>query len=159
MTSALSANAAGWPARTGSTRCLPIASQSLTCARQFVLSYKPCFAISDLPPSSEASVSDPIPFEPVKLRPRHDGWTAERQGRFIPALAESGCVQEAGRRIEEVPVTLVATADYRRNVTPNHSPAESGASAKVTKWKKWKTPRIDPLTVTVRLSQRKAAAH
>ena len=44
-------------------------------------------------------MSDPIPFEPAKLRPRHDGWTAEKQYRFIQALAESGCVDEACRRV------------------------------------------------------------
>lgn len=41
----------------------------------------------------------PIPFEPVQLRPRHDGWTAERQIRFIEALAASGCVAEACRHV------------------------------------------------------------
>jgi hypothetical protein len=29
----------------------------------------------------------PIPFEPAQLRPRHDGWTAEKQIHFIEALA------------------------------------------------------------------------
>ncbi|HUE78883.1 MAG TPA: hypothetical protein VMN38_04560 [Sphingomicrobium sp.] len=33
------------------------------------------------------------------LRPRHDGWTAEKQIAFIEALAESGCVEEACRRV------------------------------------------------------------
>jgi len=40
-----------------------------------------------------------IPFEPVQLRPRHDGWTAERQIRFIEALAASGCVAAACRHV------------------------------------------------------------
>jgi hypothetical protein len=31
----------------------------------------------------------------VPLRARHDGWTPEKQHRFIQALAESGCVAEA----------------------------------------------------------------
>ena len=44
-------------------------------------------------------MSDPIPFESARLRPRHDGWTADRQYRFIQALAESGCVEEACRRV------------------------------------------------------------
>lgn len=35
------------------------------------------------------------PFTPVPVRPRHDGWTAERQRSFIAALAETGCVSEA----------------------------------------------------------------
>ena len=36
-----------------------------------------------------------IPFEPVPVRRRRDGWTAERQRAFIQALAETGCVSEA----------------------------------------------------------------
>jgi hypothetical protein len=38
-----------------------------------------------------------IPFEPATLRPRHDGWTAERQIRFIEAVAATKCVDEACR--------------------------------------------------------------
>jgi len=41
----------------------------------------------------------PIPFEPARLRPRHDGWTAAKQIRFIEALAASGCVAEACRSV------------------------------------------------------------
>ena len=41
----------------------------------------------------------PIPFDPVPLRPRHDGWTAEKQIAFIEALAETACVEEACRRV------------------------------------------------------------
>ena len=37
---------------------------------------------------------DTLP-ETVRLRARHDGWTPEKQHRFIEALAESGCVTEA----------------------------------------------------------------
>jgi hypothetical protein len=40
-----------------------------------------------------------IPFTPVALRPRHDGWTVERQISFIEALAETGCVEESCRRV------------------------------------------------------------
>lgn len=40
-----------------------------------------------------------FPFEPVVLRFRHDGWTAERQAAFIQALAECGCVAEACGRV------------------------------------------------------------
>ena len=39
------------------------------------------------------------PFVPVPLRTRRDGWTAERQGRFIGWLAETGSVAEAARRV------------------------------------------------------------
>ena len=34
-------------------------------------------------------------YEPVQLRTRHDGWTAERQRQFLNALAETGCIFEA----------------------------------------------------------------
>jgi hypothetical protein len=40
-----------------------------------------------------------IPFEPAQLRPRHDGWTAEKQIHFIEALAATKCVDEACRRV------------------------------------------------------------
>jgi hypothetical protein len=35
----------------------------------------------------------------VPLRSRHDGWTPDKQEEFIDALAESGCVAEAARRV------------------------------------------------------------
>jgi hypothetical protein len=41
----------------------------------------------------------PINFDPVPVRARHDGWTVERQYAFIQALAQSGCVDEACRRV------------------------------------------------------------
>jgi len=40
-----------------------------------------------------------IRFEPVPVRPRHDGWTVEKQYAFIEALAETGIVEEACRRV------------------------------------------------------------
>jgi hypothetical protein len=36
-------------------------------------------------------------FTPATLRPRHDGWTAERQRTFLQALAETGSVTDAAR--------------------------------------------------------------
>src|SRR5689334_11161015 len=38
-------------------------------------------------------------FEPVPVRARHDGWTAEKQIAFIEALAETGMVEAACRRV------------------------------------------------------------
>lgn len=38
-------------------------------------------------------------FLPVALRARADGWTPERQARFIGFLAETGSVAEAARRV------------------------------------------------------------
>lgn len=40
-----------------------------------------------------------IRFEPAQLRPRHDGWTADKQVAFIEALAASKCVDKACRAV------------------------------------------------------------
>lgn len=40
-----------------------------------------------------------IPFDPVPVRRRSDGWTVEKQYAFIEALAETGIVEEACRRV------------------------------------------------------------
>jgi hypothetical protein len=47
-------------------------------------------------PESTVSVLD---FEPVPRKARYDGWTPERQRAFIAALAETGSVKAACRRI------------------------------------------------------------
>ena len=47
------------------------------------------------PPSERAPSRPPIPFDPVPVQPRRDGWTAERQRRFIGVLAETGVVRLA----------------------------------------------------------------
>ena len=48
----------------------------------------------------EDSTNKPIiPFEPVPVRRRNDGWTVEKQYAFIEALAETGIVEEACRRV------------------------------------------------------------
>ena len=60
----------------------------------------------------------PIPFEPAKLRPRHDGWTAEKQILFIEALAASKCVDEACRRVGMSDTSAHA---LRRLKHPSHS--------------------------------------
>ena len=39
------------------------------------------------------------PFLPVPLRHRSDGWTAERQARFIGMLAQTGSVAAAARSV------------------------------------------------------------
>jgi hypothetical protein len=39
------------------------------------------------------------PFEPVPVRARHDGWTVKKQYAFVEALAETGVVEEACRRV------------------------------------------------------------
>lgn len=47
-------------------------------------------------------------FTPVPVRPRHDGWTMEKQTGFIEALAESGCVAHACQRVGMSPVSAYA---------------------------------------------------
>lgn len=49
------------------------------------------------PADSESSRA--IPFTPVPVRPRHDGWAPAKQVAFIHALAETACVDEACRRV------------------------------------------------------------
>jgi hypothetical protein len=41
----------------------------------------------------------PVPFEPVPVRPRHDGWTAEKQIAFIEKLADCGSVSAACKHV------------------------------------------------------------
>src|SRR6266545_3411987 len=41
----------------------------------------------------------PIPFDPVPVRPRHDGWTAERQIAFVEKLADCGSVSAAAKHV------------------------------------------------------------
>lgn len=42
---------------------------------------------------------DPLAFTPIALRARRDGWTPERQVRFIAALAAIGVVATAARAV------------------------------------------------------------
>jgi len=44
-----------------------------------------------------AEVARDVAVSGVSLRRRHDGWTEERQRRFLQALAMSGCVRDACR--------------------------------------------------------------
>ena len=48
---------------------------------------------------------DPLSFIPVPCSPRHDGWTPERQRRFIAALASHGGVAKAARMVGMTPQT------------------------------------------------------
>ena len=50
-------------------------------------------------PSPKRNRRPNLAFAPVALRPRHDGWTADRQTEFIEALADCGCVVDAARRV------------------------------------------------------------
>ncbi|HEU5286063.1 MAG TPA: hypothetical protein VFU20_06075 [Sphingomicrobium sp.] len=77
---------------------------------------------------------DPPAFAPAPLRPRRDGWTAERQRAFIAALAETGCVSEACAEVGITPRSAyrlrehAAAAGFR--VAWEH--AESLATARLT---------------------------
>ena len=53
----------------------------------------------------------------VPVRPRHDGWSPEKQSDFIEALAESGCVQHACQRVGMQPQSAYA---LRRRVDAQH---------------------------------------
>lgn len=41
----------------------------------------------------------PVPFTPVPVRPRHDGWTAERQIAFVEKLADCGSIGAACQHV------------------------------------------------------------
>lgn len=64
--------------------------------------------------AARSAAPAPTPaFEAAPLRARADGWTPERQYRFIEALAESGCVEEACRF-----VGLSKQSAYRLRMRP-----------------------------------------
>ena len=47
------------------------------------------------PPDERPPNLPAIPFDPVPVQPRRDGWTVARQRRFIEVLAETGIVRSA----------------------------------------------------------------
>ena len=55
--------------------------------------------MSHSPSSTWPAYARVPPFLPVPLRARADGWTPERQARFIGLLAETGSVVEAARAV------------------------------------------------------------
>lgn len=48
---------------------------------------------------TDPAADQPSEFDPVPVRGRHDGWTAEKQMAFIEALAACGCVADAARAV------------------------------------------------------------
>ncbi len=60
-------------------------------------------------PKGAANTSAALP--PIPLRPRHDGWTPERQIAFIDALAETGCVTQAAKSVR---LSITAAYNLRR---------------------------------------------
>lgn len=55
-----------------------------------------------------------VPFDPVPVAARHDGWTPEKQRWFIDALAACGCVKAAARH-----VGMTAKSAYRLRNRPD----------------------------------------
>jgi hypothetical protein len=57
--------------------------------------------MSETPDTSSTApqIGGAFPFTPVPVRPRHDGWTHDRQEAFIEALAQTGCVEDAARAV------------------------------------------------------------
>lgn len=49
------------------------------------------------------AIAPSLDFEPVPRHYRHDGWTPDRQRAFIAALAETGSVKAAAKRINMSP--------------------------------------------------------
>jgi len=61
-------------------------------------------------PTKPATVAN---YEPVPTNGRHDGWTAERQRRFLETLSETGCVEHACRQ-----AGMSAQSAYRFRLKP-----------------------------------------
>ena len=49
--------------------------------------------------STPHSADGPLPFSPVPVQSRHDGWTAERQYAFVQALLVYGAVKQAAASV------------------------------------------------------------
>jgi hypothetical protein len=66
--------------------------------------------MSDSPPEHPALQRLPacpayyrIDFDPVPVKPRHDGWTPDRQRGFIDFLVLTGCVSRSARAVGMTP--------------------------------------------------------
>lgn len=64
-------------------------------------------------PAAPAPDDDPLIFDPVPGRARHDGWTPDRQRAFIDALGQCGLVGAAARE-----VGMTAKSAYRLRDRP-----------------------------------------
>jgi len=54
-----------------------------------------------------------IPFDPVPVKARHDGWTPERQRGFIDRLVVTGCVARSARAVGMTPQSLHALRKHK----------------------------------------------
>lgn len=66
---------------------------------QLGLSYKNLYGYNGAMQNLVPTLRPALDFEPVPRKYRYDGWTAERQRAFIAALADTGSVTHAARRI------------------------------------------------------------
>ena len=66
--------------------------------------------------ASPLETFDPAEYRwvPVRLRPRYDGWTEEKQRRFIEILADTGIVRHAAKEVGMTPETA-----YRLRRSPH----------------------------------------
>ena len=77
---------------------------------------------------------DPLAFETARMRPRADGWTAQRQRAFIAALAETGCVSEACAEVGITPRSAYRLREHGQaaGFRSAWGHAESMATARLT---------------------------
>ena len=55
-----------------------------------------------------------IPFTPVPVQPRHDGWTPARQRGFIDRLCLTGCVSRSARAVGKTPQSVYRLREHAR---------------------------------------------
>lgn len=53
-----------------------------------------------------------IPFTPVPVKPRHDGWTPARQRGFVDRLCLTGCVARSARAVGKSPQSAHRLRDH-----------------------------------------------
>lgn len=53
-----------------------------------------------------------IPFDPVPVKARHDGWTPARQRGFIDRLVVTGCVARSARAVGKTPKSAYGLRDH-----------------------------------------------
>lgn len=107
-------------------------------------------------------------LSPDKSRTRHDGWTAERQLRFLEVLARTGSVTRAAgsvgmsresayrlrRRSSGALFAMLWDRVIEGHNRVNFAPPlrtprlqkSPGNAPKMTKWRKWKDPRLHPVS-------------
>lgn len=54
-----------------------------------------------------------IPFRPVPVKPRHDGWTRERQRGFIDRLCITGNVARSAKAVGKTPQSAYRLRDHK----------------------------------------------